>query len=170
MKAMDFRQDLLPLKDKIFRLGLRITLNRQEAEDLTQDTLIRLWNMREKLEGVANLEAFSLTIVRNLALDRMERRGNGDLGLEAAGDNTPDNTPPPDERLEQDDRLGRIQRLFNALPERQRTAVQLRDIEGMTYQEAAAAMGLTEELFKVTLHRARKAIRTQYEKIESYGL
>ena len=51
-----------------------------------------------------------------------------------------------------------------------RTALQLRDIEGMSYAEAAKAMDLSEDLFKVTLHRARKAIKTQYEKIENYAL
>ena len=51
-----------------------------------------------------------------------------------------------------------------------RTALQLRDIEGMSYQQAAQAMNLTEEAFKVTLHRARKALRNHYEKLENYGL
>lgn len=49
MNTIDFRNDLLPLKDKIFRMALRITLNAQEAEDLTQDTLVRVWNKRLSL-------------------------------------------------------------------------------------------------------------------------
>lgn len=61
-----------------------------------------------------------------------------------------------------------VQRIFNELPERQRSAIQLRDIEGMTYAEAAAAMGISEELFKVTLHRARKIVREAYEKQDNY--
>ena len=170
MKQIDFRQDLLPLKDKIFRLGLRITLNAQEAEDLTQDTLIRVWNKRTELEQVANLEAFCLAICRNLALDRMARKENENLSLETENADAFDNSRTPEEQLEYDDKLQRIHRLFEALPERLRTALQLRDIEGLTYQEAAEAMKISEDLFKVTLHRARKAIKAQYEKIENYGL
>ena len=49
MKTIDFRYDLLPLKDKVFRLALRITLNREEAEDITQDTLLKAWERREEL-------------------------------------------------------------------------------------------------------------------------
>jgi len=55
MKEIDFRRDLLPLKDKIYRTGLRITLNAQEAEDLTQDTLIKAWDRRDELSRVANI-------------------------------------------------------------------------------------------------------------------
>ena len=155
MKQIDFRKDLLPLKDKIYRMGLRITLNAQEAEDLTQDTLIRAWNKRDELAQVANIEAFCIAICRNLALEAV---------------NPYDNEPTPDEKLERDEKLKRIHQLFNALPERLRTALQLRDIEEMSYAEAAQTMNISEDLFKVTLHRARKAIKTQYEKIENYGL
>lgn len=170
MKQIDFRRDLLPLKDKIFRLALRITLNAPEAEDLTQDTLLRVWSKRAELAEVRSVEAYAMTVCRNLSLDRIAGREHGNLSIEAEQVETPDSTPGPDERLEREEKLQRVHRLFNALPERLRTALQLRDIEGLSYQEAAAAMDITEESFKVTLHRARKAIRTQYESIENYGL
>lgn len=170
MKQIDFRKDLLPLKDKIYRMGLRITQNVQEAEDLTQDTLIRAWNKRDELAQVANIEAFCITICRNLALDRVARSENANASLESTTTDAYDSALTPDERLEHDERLQRVHNLFNALPIRLRTALQLRDIEGMSYAEAAQAMQISEDLFKVTLHRARKAIKTQYEKIENYGL
>lgn len=170
MKQIDFRKDLLPLKDKIYRMGLRITLNAQEAEDLTQDTLIRAWNKRDELAQVVNIEAFCIAICRNLALDHVARRENANASLEAEAVNPYDNEPTPDEKLERDEKLKRIHQLFNALPERLRTALQLRDIEEMSYAEAAQTMNISEDLFKVTLHRARKAIKNQYEKIENYGL
>ena len=73
MKKIDFRQDLLPLKDKIFRLAFRVTLNTQEAEDLTQDTLVRVWSRRDELTEVKSLEAFCIAVCRNMALDRVKR-------------------------------------------------------------------------------------------------
>lgn len=74
MNTIDFRNDLLPLKDKIFRMALRITLNAQEAEDLTQDTLVRVWNKRCELIGVNNLEAYCIAICRNMALDAVAKK------------------------------------------------------------------------------------------------
>ena len=54
MKEIDFRYDLLPLKNKLFRLALRITMDTAEAEDVTEDTLIRLWEKRDALAAVEN--------------------------------------------------------------------------------------------------------------------
>lgn len=170
MKAIDFRYDLLPLKDKLFRLALRITLDTAEAEDVTQDTLLRVWGRREELAGLQSLEAYCLTVCRNLALDRSQKREAANLSIEEARLDAPDPALRADEQLERDERLRRVHELFNRLPLPQRTAMQLRDIEGKSYREVADIMGITEENVKVTLFRARQAIRKQYEKIDNYGL
>lgn len=170
MKQIDFRRDLLPLKDKLFRLALRITLNAPEAEDLTQDTLIKVWNKREELGDISNLEAFCMTTCRNMALDLIARKERETLSIETPGIDASDNGRTPEEELEHQDKLRQVHKLFQALPEAQRTAMQLRDIEGLSYAEAAEAMQLSEAAFKVTLHRARKTIKAQYEKIDNYGL
>ena len=57
MKKLSFRDDVLPLKNKIFRLALRVTLNKAEAEDIVQDVLIRVWNKRDELGEVESIEA-----------------------------------------------------------------------------------------------------------------
>ena len=170
MSNLDFRHDLLPLKDKIFRLALRITANRQDAEDLTQDTLLRVWTKREEMEAVNNLEAFCMTICRNLALDKLATKEHANLSLEQTETDTFDSRQTPEEQMEWKDRLEKVNRLLQALPEKMRTAIQLREIEEMTYQEAAAVMQITEEDFKVSLHRARKLIRQRFENIEKHGL
>ena len=170
MKAIDFRYDLLPLKDKLFRLALRIALDSAEAEDITQDTLLRVWGRREELAGLQSIQAYCLTVCRNLALDRSQKREAANLSLEEARLDAPDPALRADEQLERDERLRRVHELFNRLPSAQRTAMQLRDIEGKSYREVADIMGITEENVKVTLFRARQAIRKQYEKIDNYGL
>ena len=53
MQEISFRNDILPLKDKLFRLALRITSDRAEAEDVVQETLIRVWNKREEWTPIA---------------------------------------------------------------------------------------------------------------------
>lgn len=164
MNEIDFKRDLLPLKDKIYRLGLSLTLNTQEAEDLTQDTLIRAWQRREELVGVRSIEAWCITVCRNMALDRKARKESSNVSLEDEQTDKPDNAPTAQEQLERDEKLTALHAIFASLPERQRTAIQLRDIEGLSYREAAEAMEMTEALFRVTLHRARKAVKTQYLK------
>lgn len=170
MQDIDFRYDLLPLKNKLFRLALRITLDSAEAEDVTSDTLIKVWNKREELRGVESIEAYCMTVCRNLALDRHEKKEAQNLSLEANEIDAAENSFTPDEQLERDEKLRKVHELFNQLPERQRTIMQLRDIEEKSYREIATIMGVSEEVVKVTLFRARQAIRKQYDKIENYGL
>ncbi len=170
MQDIDFRYDLLPLKNKLFRLALRITLDSAEAEDVTSDTLIKVWNKREELRGVESIEAYCMTVCRNLALDRHEKKEAQNLSLEANEIDAADNSFTPDEQLERDEKLRKVHELFNQLPERQRTIMQLRDIKEKSYREIATIMGVSEEVVKVTLFRARQAIKKQYDKIENYGL
>ena len=70
MQEISFRNDILPLKDKLFRLALRITSDRAEAEDVVQETLIRVWNKRDEWTQFGSFKAYCLTVARNLAIDR----------------------------------------------------------------------------------------------------
>ncbi|MDE7118562.1 MAG: RNA polymerase subunit sigma-70, partial [Bacteroidaceae bacterium] len=87
---LDFKRDILPLKNIIFRTALRIVLNREEAEDIVQDTLMKLWQRRDELEQVKSLEAFALSSARNLAIDRKERMENRNVSLDDEAHNRPD--------------------------------------------------------------------------------
>ena len=165
MKKLSFRDDVLPLKDKIFRLALRITLSRAEAEDIVQDVLIKVWNRRDDLAEVDSIEAYSLTVCRNLSLDRLQRKENDNVNLDDAPPTEADDAPP-DLQMIRNERIDNIERL----PIPQRAAMQLRDMEGKTYKEISAITGQTEEQVKVNIFRARQYIRKQIEKIENYGL
>lgn len=169
MKKLSFRDDVLPLKDKIFRLALRITLSRAEAEDIVQDVLIKVWNRRDDLAEVDSIEAYSLTVCRNLSLDRLQRKENDNVNLDDAPPTEADDAPP-DLQMIRNERIDNIKRLIERLPIPQRAAMQLRDMEGKTYKEISAVTGQTEEQVKVNIFRARQYIRKQIEKIENYGL
>lgn len=169
MKKLSFRDDVLPLKDKIFKLALRITLSRAEAEDIVQDVLIKVWNRRDDLAEVDSIEAYSLTVCRNLSLDRLQRKENDNVNLDDAPPTEADDAPP-DLQMIRNERIDNIKRLIERLPIPQRAAMQLRDMEGKTYKEISAITGQTEEQVKVNIFRARQYIRKQIEKIENYGL
>ena len=169
MREISFREDVLPLKDKLFRLALRITSDRMEAEDIVQDTLIRVWNKREEWAGMESIEAYCLAVARNLAIDRSEKKVAQTVELAPDMEYTAEATGPH-EYLEQTERMSILHRLINGLPEKQRTIMQLRDVEGMEYKEIARVLGITEEQVKVTLFRARQKVRQRYCEIDGYGL
>jgi len=169
MQEISFRKDILPLKDKLFRLALRITLNRAEAEDVVQDTMLRVWSRRNEWSKFDSIEAFCMTVARNLAIDRSEKMDAKNLELIPEMEQATDASGPYN-LLVQTERLDLIHQLINKLPEKQRTVIQLRDIEGKNYKEIAKVMGLTEEQVKVTLFRARQKVKEQYLAIDGYGL
>lgn len=159
MKEISFRNDILPLGDQLFRLAMRITRNRQEAEDVVQDTLIRLWEGREQLNEIKNPATYAMTICRNLSLDRMERMEHRNISLDEEVHDRQDNDRTPDEQLMNNQRHEAVNDMISRLPEKQRTIIQLRDIEGKNYQEIAETMNLSLSDVKVTLFRARQAVK-----------
>lgn len=169
MQEISFRNDILPLKDRLFRLALRITFNRAEAEDIVQETLIRVWNKRDEWKQFGSIEAYCLTVARNLAIDKSEKKEAQNVELKPEMEEAPD-TSSPYNQLEDKERMGIIHRLINQLPEKQRLIIQLRDVEGRSYKEIAIVLHLTEEQVKVNLFRARQKVKQQYLDIESYGL
>lgn len=169
MKEISFRNDILPLKDKLYRLALRITLDSAEAEDIVQDTMIRVWNKRDEWAQFNSIEAFCLTVARNLAIDRSQKSEAQNIELTTETQEMSDGSTP-ERQLERSEQMDLVRKLINELPEKQRTIIQLRDIEEKSYKEIADVMQLTEGQVKVTLFRARQRIKAKYNEIQSYGL
>ena len=170
MKNISFRDDILPLKNQLFRLALRITLNRFEAEDIVQDTLIKVWNRRSDWEDIDSIEAFSFTICRNLSLDRIKKKENDNNSLEDVKGVEPLSSSNPQDRMIQADRVNLIRQIVDSLPEKQRSCMQLRDFEGKSYKEIAVILDITEEQVKVNIFRARQTVKQRYLKLDNYGL
>lgn len=168
---MDFRNDVLPLKDKLFRLALRITLSREDAEDIVQDTLMKVWSNRAEMGAVSSIEAYAMTMCRNQALDICAKKERQNISLdEKAHDRTDIHSMLPDEKMAQDEGKTLVRQTIDSLPEKQRTAMLMREIEEKTYKEIAQVMGLTESDVKINIFRARKSIREHLAKISKYGL
>ena len=171
MKKVSFRNDVLPLKNELFRLALRITLNRAEAEDVVQETMIKVWNKRDHWDEIDSIEAFCLTICRNISLDKIKKAENQNQSIEE-GHDAPDlsYTSNPEEQAMQRDRIRLIRHLIDHLPEKQRSCIQLRDFEGKSYKEIAQVLGISEEQVKINIFRARQTIKQKYIETEDYGL
>lgn len=175
MKKISFRDNVLPLKNELFRLALRITLDKAEAEDIVQETMIKVWNRREEWDDIDSIEAFCLTVCRNMALDKVKTASRR-VAMRAADSGEADGTPDasyranPVEQVEQKDRVRLIRDIIDSLPEKQRSVMQLRDFEGKSYKEIASVLSISEEQVKVNIFRARQAIKQKFIETENYGL
>lgn len=170
MKIISFRNDVLPLKNELYRLALRITLNNAEAEDIVQETLIKVWNKREEWQQIDSIEAFSMTVCRNIALDSLKRKSNDNDTLDENNTAEIASSSNPYEQMLQKDRIELVRQLINSLPEKQRSCMQLRDFEGKQYKEIAEILGISEEQVKVNIFRARQSVKQKYKELDDYGL
>ena len=159
MQEISFRNDILPLKDKLYRLALRITLNSAEAEDVVQDTMIRVWNKRDEWPQFESIEAYCLTIARNLAIDRSQKMEAQNLQLTSEVREMPDTLTPYD-RLAQNEQMQLVHRLVNELPERQRKIVVQKYFCDKSAAEIAENLGMTQVNVRVQLYRAIQQMKT----------
>lgn len=169
MKREKFKNIVLPLKDKLFRLALSITGSRQDAEDVVQDAMLRVWQKQSEWDTIENLEGYCLRSARNIALDKISLKDNQHDGFPEQFEVSEPSGNVAD-KFETEERLKIIHQLINELPEKQRTIMQLRDIEGLSYKEIAEIMFISEEQVKVTLFRARQKIKEHFRLIDNYGI
>ncbi|WP_301828058.1 RNA polymerase sigma factor [uncultured Parabacteroides sp.] len=153
---------VLPLREKLINISWRMMEDRSDAEDIVQETFLKLWQIREKLDGYNSVEALAVQIVKNLALDKLKQhRPEGTditlLSLDSGARN-------PAEELEQHDTVARVRQLIGRLPSLQQTIIRMKDVEGYELAEIAEITGTQIEAVRVNLSRARKKIREQLMK------
>ena len=140
----------------VWRVAFRMLRDRQEAEDVTQETFLRAWKMLPEWEGRSKLSTWACTVAMNLCRDRMKKKAPvlmETLPEREAGE------LPPEQALHQKQAGARISALIDALPERQKEALTLSALEGMGNKEAAAAMQVSVEALESLLSRARRTLR-----------
>ncbi len=167
MKTVSFQNDILPLKDMLFRLALRITLSREDAEDVVQETLIKCWNKRDSWQDIDSIPAFATTICRNLALDCTKKAGRNNRSLDntekpAAPETMLLSSEDPHRKAVNGDRMAQLQSIISTLPQNQRLCLQLRDFEEKSYKEIAELLEITEQQVKTNIFRARQTIKNRF--------
>lgn len=161
MKSDKFHTLILPLKDKLYRLALSIVKNTTEAEDITQDVLLKLWSKREEWNEIENIEAYCFRATKNLALDRLESLT---IRKTDAIDNEKENLifleeKTPYHLIEEEETRNAIYKCIENLSENQQMVFQLREIEEMSYRDISQALDISEDLVKISLFRARKKMK-----------
>lgn len=169
MDLQTFQDRVFPVKNKLFRFAFRLLGSSDDAKDVVQEVLIKVWSGREQLDQIQNMEAWCMRVTRNLSLDRLraqQRRPEESIekGLYVQGDHSPLDS------VELSESMKRIGELMASLPDKQRQVMHLRDVEGYSYQEIADILELDMNQVKVNLFRARQSVREQLQKISAYGL
>lgn len=150
---------------RVYRLAYRLTGNRHDAEDLTQETFVRVFRSLHTYSP-GTFEGWLHRITTNLFLDQARRRQR--VRIEPIGDDSerwssPDLLATPERAFEAAHLDRDVQRALDELPPEYRAAVVLCDIEGLSYEEIAATLGIKLGTVRSRIHRARARLRVALE-------
>ena len=159
---------VLPFKDKLYRLAKRLLVSTEEAEDATQEILMKLWSKNNMMEDYNNVEAYAMMMTKNFCLDRLKSKQAGNLKL--VHSNYKDENVSLQNQVEVSDSLRWIERIMEDLPEQQKMVLQLRDVEQYEFEEIAELLGMSATAVRVALSRARKTVREKLVQKHNYGI
>ena len=164
MPASLFKQLLLPLYPRLQRVALRLLGNAEDAEDMVQEVYMKLWSKRDALPDVQDVEAYCVTLMKNMCIDRLRIAE----AHKADVDEVPTMLAATDDveaQVERHDAVEQVKQIIETLPEHQQQVITLRDIEDYSFEEIAEQTGLTAVNVRMLLSRARKTIRERFKKL-----
>lgn len=163
MTHAEFKNQIMPLCPRLMRIAVSLLRSRQEAEDAIQEVLMRLWQRRSELPRLNSVEAFSITMTKNLCLDKLKSYKNRHQHDAPAEEFSPGSRAPDPEAITQlNDSYALMMKCFDALSEQQRLLLQLREVEQFSYDEIAESTGIRPATIRVMLSRARKKAREEF--------
>ena len=161
MRQNIFKTTILPIADKLFRLALGITGNKEDAEDVVQDVLLHIWK-KDDWEKIENIEAYCFRSTRNRALDKIALKDNQTETLPDEFDYITQESI--EQKLEAQEQIELVEKWLAKLPEKQQTIFRLREVEELSYKEIAAVLNITEEQVKITLFRLRRKLKEYFDR------
>ncbi len=156
MTTEEFNDRIVALRDKVFRFAARLTGNDEQAADVVQDVMERMWRRRGTLGTGENVEAYAMQAARNRSYDYLRRDqmvGEKHRQIAQRTDFTEETHP-----MEREEIRRAVEAAIAALPEKQRAAIHLRDIEEYEFEEISAIMNCDVATVRVYLSRARKTV------------
>lgn len=167
MNQQEFLVFIEPIKDKMYRLSVRLLVSKEAAQDAVQEVFVKLWNKRDTLKKYDNTHAFAMTVTKNHCLDQLKLKKNNNLRI--VHSNYEDESKSLQKHLEAKNELEIVTEIIKDLSEQEQTLIQLRDIEQLEYEEIIEITGMKPTAIRVALSRARKKIRKEIIKKHRYG-
>jgi RNA polymerase sigma-70 factor (ECF subfamily) len=166
MKIKEFNELVKNTEPKMFRLAKRLLISDAEAKDAVQEVFLKLWNMRNRVGQVKNLSAYILRMTKNHCFDKLRSKESKNLRLVHSNIDREESSIEDDMELQ--DEVGFLKRVINELPDRERTVIQLREIEEMELATIAEITETREGSVRVALTRARKKIKEEMMNYRKY--
>ena len=164
MNAVEFKQRFMPYHRMLYRVAFRLTGNQQDAEDLLQDTFMRMWQKREQLTSALVNEAYLIIMMRNLYMDRA-RVKTLDTSIPLESVNLPSDQNRPDDKAERRNEAFLMKELIEHLPQKEKDIIRMYLLEELSYEEMEACTGMKQGNLRQIVLRTRNKLKEQFTKI-----
>lgn len=162
MSSERFKHEILPIRQQLFRISLKLLEDEDDAEDAVQEVLLKLWRARESLGNYESAAAFATTVTKNHCLDKLKLRKRTEAIENYSSLSGEDN---PYTQLERKNTDEIIRLIIKRLPQLQQQIITMKDVEEYEVEEIAEITGTAPEAVRMNLSRARKKVREEYLKI-----
>ena len=149
-------------RNRLLRQALRFLPSKEDAEDVLQDAFIRLWEKAEQIETEKDAASLATVVIRNMAVDHYRQQKRKPQTTDVEMLDLQEETADIDERRQLVDEI--MQRVLTPL---QLRIVELREYEGLGYDEVASILGMQQPAVRMQLSRARRAIREEYVRVNN---
>lgn len=157
-----FKQEVFSLKDGMYRFAKRLLISEDEAKDVVQEILIKLWQMKDTLHQYHNVSSFAMKCIKNECLNRLKHQ---EVVLKHQTDIYGQNNYC---QISTDNTHEIILKMIDALPEKQKMVIHLKDVEEYNVVEISETLDMEESAVRVNLMRARQKIKEQLERLFDY--
>ena len=151
----------MPLAERFYRAAYYMLESQQDAEDAVQELYLKLWASRSSLGDIKNPQAYGMSLLKNICIDRIRRREIRKHEFLDVG--TPDHSPPPERNLDSKDLLKKVQEEIGRLPEKQAEVMKMMFLEDLDYKEISRRTGLSQVHVRVLISTARKTLRQKLQ-------
>ena len=158
MQPKAFKDWVQPISNNMYRTALRLVVNREDARDIVQEAILKLWEKRADLDSIENKEAWAMKIVINKSLDWLKK--SKPIYVDLGDDVYPVRSDDDVERqMVAREKLRTVHMLVQSMSPAHKSIFELREIQGLSYKEIAECMDMDINLVKVNLHRIRKKLK-----------
>ncbi len=166
MTTEEFKNTVIPYSAKLYPMLFRILKNADETRDALQELMLRLWNKRNELEKCSNLSAYIVTVAKNYSFDLLKKKKP--VTLDEVHEYKILNLEADESGHETKEKFEQVRKVIEDLPEKYRTVIRLRDIDGLSFEEIKEMTGYEIPNLRVILSRARQKVKEEVEKIYDY--
>jgi len=164
MTREKFNEYVLQMSRKLYGFAYRILRNQEESEDAVQEVFIKLWKMGDGLDQYTSLEALATTMTKNYCIDQIRKQKHIIYSQDETVDHQYITSPSPHDQMESVESVAIVHKIIGDLDEKYRVVIELRDIEGLSYEEIAEKTGQNINTLRVTISRARGFIKEEFNK------